>query len=100
MSDTGRIKVDYDKCLAQANRLDELSKKCDEQSNKMNKLIGKLQEVWLGASGNAMADKCREWMVNQLQQGGKLYLEAKAIRRVVYELQEAERKAIEKINAG
>ena len=98
MSDTGRIKVDYDNALAQANKLDELTKRCDEQSNKMNQLINRLQSVWEGESGALMVEKCREWMVKQSQQGGTLFLEAKAIRRVVNDLQEAERRAIESIN--
>ncbi len=98
MAKTGRIKVDYDQALAQANKLDELVKECDDQTNKINKIIGQIEEYWRGDSGTLMVEKCREWMVKQMQQSGSLYLEAKAIRRVVAELQEAERKTIEEIN--
>ena len=98
MSDKGRIKVDYDKALSQANKLDELSKQCEEQLKKMGKMMGSLPEIWQGRSAISMLERCQVWLNAQLQQSVILSSEANAIREVVNELKEAERKTIEEIN--
>lgn len=89
----GRISINYDKALTQADRLNEAREKCESQIRTLNGIKQQLSENWNGESGNAMIEKCDEWLKDNQWIVGELEEIEKSIRDTVENIREADEEA-------
>lgn len=75
------IRLDYDAVIQQAVRLEQAASQCETQIQEMNKLKERLAQAWAGDSGEAMQQKCLEWIAEQKKVLEKMNQTAAQIRR-------------------
>ncbi len=93
------LSINYDKAITQADRISEAKEKCEHQVSELKKIIQLLSENWNGDSGNAMIEKCNEWITRQLEQANRLDNVEYRIRTTVERIRKADEEASEFIES-
>lgn len=80
------LRIDYDRAIAQAKKLDAAASKCYDALNDLKRERGNSEAIWVGESGNAMRLQVEAAEKELNAAHGQLKTIAASIRRVAQEL--------------
>lgn len=93
------IHVDYTNARAQARKLDQAANECADIVRNLTTTLNIVSSYWSGDAAEAYKAEIRNEINRLKSTQSELQSVASTIRKVVEDLEEAERKALEKINS-